>query len=91
MSDNKKLGELNGWWAWLFKARQIAFVASIPFVIALFSVVIVPWCRGMDQSVVDLKAQVMVVQGSLPILKDVELRQRDVIDRVTKRRSSVHG
>lgn len=84
MSDKPKLGELGGFWEMLFKVRQISGVVMVPLGIALITVVVIPWCRGMDSSVIQLHTQMMLIEQSLPILKDVESRQRDVIDRVTK-------
>jgi hypothetical protein len=55
MSDHKKLGELNGWWAFLFKVRQVSGVAMGPIVIALVTVVVVPWCRGVESRLIEIQ------------------------------------
>ena len=55
MSDHKKLGELNGWWALMFKVRQISGVVMVPVVIALATIVVVPWCRGVESRLIEIQ------------------------------------
>jgi hypothetical protein len=55
MSDHKKLGELNGWWAWMFKVRQVSGIALVPISIALVTVVVVPWCRGVESRLIEIQ------------------------------------
>ena len=55
MSDNKKLGELNGWWALMFKVRQVSGVVMVPIVIALATIVVVPWCRGVESRLIEIQ------------------------------------
>jgi len=57
MSDHKKLGELNGWWAFLFKVRQVSGVAMVPIVIALATIVVVPWCRGVEARLIEIQRE----------------------------------
>ena len=50
-----KPDELNGFWQWLFKARQVAGLALVPIVIAFMTVIVVPWCRGIEARIVDIQ------------------------------------
>lgn len=52
---HEKLGELGGWWEVLFKVRQIAGVALVPITIALATVIVVPWCRSIEQRLVEIQ------------------------------------
>ena len=56
MSD-KKLGELGGWWEVLFKVRQISGVVMVPIVIALLSIIVVPWCRGVESRLIEIQRE----------------------------------
>ena len=53
--NDKNLGQLGGWWEVLFKVRQISGVVMVPLIIALVSVVVVPWCRGIEVRLIDLQ------------------------------------
>jgi len=55
MSEHKKLGELNGWWALMFKVRQVSGVVMVPIVIALATIVVVPWCRGVESRLIEMQ------------------------------------
>ena len=57
MSDHKKLGELNGWWALMFKVRQVSGIAMVPIVIALATIVVVPWCRGVESRLIEIQRE----------------------------------
>jgi uncharacterized membrane protein len=57
MSEGKKLGELNGWWAMMFKIRQVSGVAMIPITIALATIVVVPWCRGVESRLIEIQRE----------------------------------
>ena len=57
MSEHKKLGELGGWWEVLFKVRQISGVVMVPIVIALLSIIVVPWCRGVESRLIEIQRE----------------------------------
>jgi uncharacterized membrane protein len=65
MSEHKKLGELNGWWALMFKVRQVSGVVMVPIVIALATIVVVPWCRGVESRLIEMQRENQAMDARL--------------------------
>jgi hypothetical protein len=75
----------------MFKVRQVGGILAVPIIIALATLIIVPWCRGIEAKLADL--QTMSHQFDLrmaeferypPTLVRVEQRQQEINVRVTK-------
>jgi hypothetical protein len=50
MSEGNKLSESSNLWDWIFKVTQLA----VPVFIAVATVVIVPWCRGIESRLYEM-------------------------------------
>jgi len=50
MSEGNKLSESSNLWDWIFKITQLA----VPVFIAIATVVVVPWCRGIESRLYEM-------------------------------------
>ena len=41
----------------MFKVRQVSGVVMIPIVIALATIVVVPWCRGVESRLIEIQRE----------------------------------
>jgi len=82
--ESKRIGDLNGWWARLFKLVQILVAVAIPVSIFVLGAVVFPWCKQIDESVHLMTTQLTVLESYVATIRVLDDRQRLIQERVLK-------